>query len=119
MTRTALTFALVLVTAAPAFATEQLARSLGVIPGIASLGELALLKSTLESEDDNNNRDFRYRRDRLNARAMVEGFDLSPDHLRLAASLGVRAQDHSVADLLEMHADRKARREARRAFWRR
>ncbi len=83
----ALTTALVLAAAAPAFASDQLALSLGVEPGTATVQELALLKSSIDSADENTVFAFD------GVKAKIAGDVVSTQSVggnsQLAASLGV------------------------------
>ncbi len=93
----ALTTALVLAAAAPAFASNQLALSLGVEPGTATVQELAVLKSTIESSDNGNAFAFD------GVKAKINGDVVSTQSVagnsQLAASLGVTGTVGELAAL--------------------
>ncbi|MDJ1015799.1 MAG: hypothetical protein QNJ35_04730 [Paracoccaceae bacterium] len=97
----ALTTALAVAAAAPAFANnDQLARSLGVEPGVLTTSQLVQIKSAIESDDDNGNR---------YAKALIERFTggvvstmstgVSAGHAQLAAQFGVDPADVSASEL--------------------
>lgn len=91
MKRIVLTTAIALGLAAPAFANDQLARSLGVEPGVYSTAELAKIKNASELTGND-------------ARVFIGdslGFAATDNAgaVQLANSLGVAPGDYSVAEL--------------------
>ena len=97
MKRFALTSALILAFSAPAFANEQLARSLGVEPGMYSTSELILLAKAREDNDRT------FERHVLGGGAAVvstQSFDMMPGNDQLARSLGVEPGMYSTHELI-------------------
>ena len=88
----ALTSALVIALTAPAFASSQLERQLGVEPGVYSFSELAAIKG---SYDTDNGYNIAPRGDVVSTQSV----GISPAHAQLAATLGVDANDYSFAEL--------------------
>ena len=92
MTRIALTSALAIAIAAPAFADTQLERQLGVEPGIYTTAELAAIKGSYDTDTGYN---FPPRGDVVSTQSV----GISAGHAQLAAQLGVDANDYSFAEL--------------------
>ena len=92
MTRIALTSALVLALTAPAFASSQLERSLGVEPGVYSFSELAAIKGSFDT-------DTGYNIPEAGSVVSTQSVGSSGAKAQLAASLGVNAEDYSFAEL--------------------
>ena len=99
----ALTTALVVAASAPALANDQLARSLGVEPGVLTTAQLAQVKASIDNADDNRT-----------AKALIERFasgdvstmstGVSAGHAQLAAQFGVDPAQFSVAELASLPA---------------
>ena len=91
----ALTTAIALGLAAPAFANDQLAASIGVEPGVYTTAELIQLRSALE---DNDQSTVNFILD------MVDGTPAanSAGARSIAASIGVDAADFSVNELIAL-----------------
>jgi hypothetical protein len=108
MKRIILTTALALAVAAPAFANDQLARSLGVEPGAFTTAELATIKGL---------RDAGVSKDRetadvvagLFSRGVVstQSVGISAGHAQIAANLGLDPNVYSLAELatIKGHAE--------------
>jgi hypothetical protein len=92
MTRIALIAALTTAIAAPAFASSQLERSLGVEPGVYSFSELAAIKGSFDT-------DTGYRIPAERGVVSTQSVGISPAHAQLAATLGLDANDYSFAEL--------------------
>lgn len=96
-----LTATLALAAAAPALASDQLARHLGVAPGTYSLTEMARMKAVKDNTGPGES-------DRIAALKAMFGRDavssqsagITPGHAMLAANAGVDPQDYSVAEIV-------------------
>ncbi len=99
----ALTTALVVAASAPAFANDQLARSLGIEPGALTRSQLAQVKASIENDDDN--RIARELAERFSAgEVSTMSTGISAGHSQLAARFGVDPQAFSVAELASLKA---------------
>jgi hypothetical protein len=105
MKRIILTSALALAIAAPAFAGDQLARNLGLEPGVYTTAELATIKGIREGANGT---------DASTAAALetlYEGGVVSTQSVpgsaaeQLARFLGVNAADYSLAELAVLKGD--------------
>ena len=94
MNRILLTTALALTLAGPALASDQLARSLGVEPGVYSTSELIALRSALENDEQAAAR-------AILSRDVTKGAVDSP--AQLAASVGVD-DSYSLADVAALRS---------------
>ena len=92
MTRIALTSALAIAIAAPAFADTQLERQLGVEPGVYTSAELAAIKGSYDSDTGYN---FPVR----GGVVSTQSVGISAGHAQLAAQLGLDANNYSVTEL--------------------
>lgn len=99
MKRFALTTAIALGLAAPAFANDQLAASLGVEPGVYSTAELVTLRTAME---DGNEALANFILDGGSETVSTQSFGISAGHQQLADALGVDAADYSVAELVTL-----------------
>ncbi|WP_424968262.1 hypothetical protein, partial [Dinoroseobacter sp. S375] len=88
----ALTSALVIALTAPAFASSQLERQLGVEPGAYSFSELAAIKGSFDTDNGYN---IPPRGDVVSTQSV----GISPAHAQLAATLGLDANDYSFGEL--------------------
>lgn len=93
----ALTTALSLAIAAPAFANDQLAASLGVDGSLYTTAQLVELRSAME-DGDQTRVDY-IRSSAQNGGTLSTKSGISEGHAQLAASLGVDSDDYSVAEL--------------------
>ncbi len=94
----ALTTALVVAASAPAFANDQLARSLGIEPGALTTSQLAQVKASIDN--DNDNRISRELAERFSAgEVSTMSTGISAGHAQLAARFGVDPQAFSVSEL--------------------
>lgn len=94
----ALTTALVVAATAPALANDQLARSLGVEPGLLTTAQLVQVKASVDNANDNRV-----------AKELIERFTsgdvstmstgISAGHAQLAANLGLDPAEYSLAEL--------------------
>ncbi|WP_208351350.1 hypothetical protein [Pseudaestuariivita rosea] len=84
---------LALVIAAPAFANNNLARSVGVEPGVYTLNELAAIKAARESDDVIGFGN------RVSEVVSTQSIGTSAGQAQLAASLGVDASDYTLGEL--------------------
>ena len=91
MKRIALTTAIALGLAAPAFANDQLARSLGVEPGVYTTAQLVELKDAVEATGNDARVFF--------ADSFAFTADATAGADQLAANLGVEPGRYSVAEL--------------------
>ena len=99
MKRIAITTALALAIAAPAFANDQLARSLGVEPGVYTTAELATIKGLGES-GDSLDRETGNVLAGLFSRGVVSTQSVgAAGNAQLARSLGLDAGDFTAAEL--------------------
>jgi hypothetical protein len=99
MKRIVITTALALAIAAPAFANDQLARSLGVEPGAYTTAELATLKGLGES-GDSLDRETATVLASLFSRGVVSTQSVGASgNAQLAQNLGVNAGDFTTAEL--------------------
>lgn len=108
MTRIFATTALVLSMAAPAFASDQLARSLGVEPGVYSTAQLVELKSAIEG---NNDQQVQFILDSAGTDGFTASTMSAPSagKAQIAADLGVNPADYSLGELVKL---RKAEEES-------
>ena len=83
-----------------AFATEQLARSLGVEPGTYTTAELVQMKFSAEDEDGKRLRTFV---DRSMDIVSTQSVGISAGVIQLAASLGVDPADYTLDELVQLH----------------
>lgn len=101
MKRLALTTALVLAVAAPAFASEQLAAQLGVDAADYSTAQLVELKSAVEAGDS-----WHIARIKAEARGTDAAFSTksgpSAGQVQLAAQLGVDANAYTLSELTKL-----------------
>jgi len=110
MKRFALTTAILLGLTAPALASDQLARSLGVEPGTYSTAELIGLRTALEESDAQR------------ANAILSGTGdavvsrSAPGHIALANQLGVNPAQYSFNDLIALRAAEENDEKAQAAF---
>lgn len=99
MKRIILTTALALAVAAPAFANDQLARSLGVEPGVFTSAELATLKG-LRDSGVSKDRETANVFEGIFSRGMVSTQNVGASgNVQLARDLGVNAGDFTAAEL--------------------
>jgi hypothetical protein len=89
--------ALALVSAAPAFANAQLARSLGLEPGVYTIAELSAIKGATE-ERATDNRDFVASLVARTGGGVVSTQSVGASN-QLAANLGLDAGDFTAAQL--------------------
>ncbi|WP_227284160.1 hypothetical protein [Boseongicola sp. H5] len=102
MTRIALTTALALSLAAPAFANDQLAASLGVDAGDYSVAELIQLRSALENDDHSH---VAFLLNGGSETISTQSFAAPAfANAQLAASLGVDAGDYTLAELIQLRS---------------
>lgn len=117
MRRTLTLAALAATLAMPALANDQLARSLGVAPGVYSTAELSLLRQAREDHNTLLERrilesadvaqvgfltDYSLGAERSAAPAATVG----AGHDQLARSLGMNGDDHTTAELSAMFLDK-------------
>ena len=94
MNRTLILSALVAAIAAPALASTQLERQLGVEPGVYTTAELVAIKGSFDSDTG-----FNFpARDGAVVSSQSTGF--SAGHIALAAQVGVNPADYTTAELV-------------------
>lgn len=100
MNRLALSTSLVLALAAPAFANDQLARSVGVAPGTYSLSELVELRAAINDNDHARIRALKAD-DRSGSAVRMSSSQMASDgHRQLAASIGVDPAEYSLSEVV-------------------
>jgi hypothetical protein len=99
MNRIVLTTALVLGLGAPVLASDQLALSLGVAPGVYTAAQLSQLKA---AQDDDHGTGT-YMIDGVAVRGSSKTGEASPGKVQLAASLGVDPARFTLSELAQMH----------------
>lgn len=102
MKRLALTTAFIIAAAAPAFANDQLARSLGLEPGVYSSAELAQIKGALENRETDNSFHVQQLIDRGNGGVVSTQSIASAANDQLARSAGVEPGVFTTAEIAEI-----------------
>jgi hypothetical protein len=106
MRRFVLASALVTVFAVPAFANDQLARSLGVDPGVYSTPELVLLRSVRQEGDGQREKFIIGGGAEIVSTQSFDGFANSGND-QLARSLGVEPGMYSTPELVLLRSARQ------------
>jgi len=97
-----LSTALVLGVAAQASANDQLARSVGVEPGVYTTAQLAQLKTALNDQEDGE-RHFDFLISKFNGDIVsTQSVGVTPGRAQLAASLGLTPADFTTAELAQI-----------------
>ncbi len=99
MKRLALTTAFIIAAAAPAFANDQLARSLGLEPGVYSPAELAQIKGAIENRETDNSFHVQQLIGRGNSGVVSTQSVGGAGNAQLARSLGLEPGVYSDAEL--------------------
>jgi hypothetical protein len=102
MKRTIATILIVAGLGTPAFANDQLARSVGVEPGTFSTSELARLKAALDDGDVARIRAARQVGN--NERVSTQNYGKGPGHQQLARSAGVDSDRFTTAQIAQLRA---------------
>ncbi len=111
----ALTTALIASLAVPAFASDSLARSLGVAPGAYSTGELIRLRQAIDDGDEIYEA---FLRNGGSETVSTQSFGGNFGHDALARSLGVDGADYTTSQLIRLRQAVEDEDEAYEAFLR-
>lgn len=113
----ALTTALLLGLAAPALASDQLARNIGVEPGVYSLSELARLKGAKDSKEAGESDRFAALKKMFDSEVVsTQSAGVTAGHAQLAGHAGVDPADYSVAEIVMLRSAVRDGDEARTRF---
>lgn len=95
----ALTTALILSAAAPAFASDQLARSLGLEAGVFTTSQLVQLKAAYDGADEGNGH-FDTLVERFSSDAVSTSNGITEGQRQIAEQVGVNPADYTLAELV-------------------